>query len=246
MALNKCYGSHLNDIASYNSRFINICPHCSFSHIFHVPVFQCTSGQGTCSVTGGNIGDSRYMLARTARNRDDFYLNVADPASCSGIIKYFSYCYYRPAAAPSYVFTFAIYRQSGSVNGVYDIVSSVFIAERTSSDVTTDLDGEDFACMNLTVNDTVPVNAGDVLGACISDPSGGVRQLDIVGRLRDGESGSSMLLRTDGVTGYTPDSVPSSVIPSKLSGSRLLHLYANIGIFTLVSKNNVLYILYSN
>ena len=175
------------------------------------------------------------MLARTARDRDDFYLNVADPASCSGIIKYFSYCYYRPAAAPSYVFTFAIYRQSSSVNGVYDIVSSVFIAERTSSDVTTDLDGEDFACMNLTLNDTVPVNAGDVLGACISDPSGGVRQLDIVGRLIDGESHSSMLLRA-GVTGCTPDSVPSSVIPSKTSGSRLLHLYANIGIFTLVSK----------
>ena len=205
-------------------------------------MFQYASGQGTCSVTGGNIGDSRYMGERTSRNREDFHLNIADPASCSGIIKYFSYCYYRPpVAAPSYVFTFAIYRESGSVSGVYDTVSSVFIAERTSSDVTTDLDGEDFACVNLTVNDTVPVNAGDVLGACVTDPSGVVRHLDIVGTHRDGERGSSMLLRTDGV-GCTPDSVPSSVIPTKMSESRLLHLYANIGIYSLLFQKITCYI----
>ena len=202
--------------------------------LYHVPVIQYASGQGTCSVTGGNIGDSRYMLARTARNRDNFYLNVADPASCSGIINYFSYCYYRPEVATqlrSYVFTFAIYRENSSVDGTYDVVSSVFIAQRTSSDVTTDLGSGNFACVDFTVNDPVPVNAGDVLGACVSDPLVGVlvRQLDIVGRLIDGERGSSMLLRTDEATGCTPDSVPSSVIPSKMSESRLLHLYANIG-----------------
>ena len=77
--------------------------------------------------------------------------------------KFFSTC----------VFTFAIYRENSLVNGTYDVVSSVFIAERTSSDVTTDLGSGNFTCVNLTVNDPVPVNAGDVLGACISDPPEG-------------------------------------------------------------------------
>ena len=195
-------------------------------------MFQYASGQGTCSVTGGDIGDRRYMKEKNARGEEYFYLGFARPASCSGIINYFSYCYYRPeVAAQAYVFTFAIYRESSSVNGVYDNVSSVFIAERTSSDVTTDLVSGNFACVNLTVNDPVPVNVGDVLGACISDPPGNVRQLDIVGKRQDGV-GNLRMWRA-GASDCTADSVPSSVIPQpEMTQRNLLHLYANIGIFT--------------
>ena len=168
------------------------------------------------------------------RGEQYFYLGIARRASCSGIINYFSYCYYRPAAdAQSYVFTFAIYREDSSVNGTYDIVSSVFIARRTSSDVTTDLGSGNFACVNLTVNDPVPVNAGDVLGACIADPrQGNIQQLDIVGIRKDG-IGLHRSWRA-GATGCTADSVPSSVIPQppEMTQRNLLHLYANIGIFT--------------
>lgn len=187
-------------------------------------MFQYVSGQETCDVAGGDIGDGSYMDELTARDDDDFYLNVADPASCSGVINYFSYCYYSPEAAPSYVFTFALYRESSSVSGVYDTVSSVFVAERTSSDVMTDLGGGSFTCVDVTVN-AVPVEAGDMLGACIADPQGVTRKLDIIGRIG---SRSSRLLRA-GVSGCSPNSVPSSVIPSVTSQSRRLHLYANIG-----------------
>ena len=194
-------------------------------------MFQYASGQGTCSATGGDIGDRNYMSERNrSRGEQSFYLYIIRPANCSGIINYFSYCYYRPeVAAQSYVFTFAIYRQS-TVNGTYDNVSSAFIAERSSSDVTTDLGSGNFACVNLTVNDPVPVNAGDMLGACISDPPGNVQQLDIVGIRRDGAN--VRLLRAE-ASGCSADSVPSSVMPqAEMTQRNLLHLYANIGIFT--------------
>ena len=198
-------------------------------------MFQYASGQGACSATGGDIGDRNYMNERNeTRGEQYFYLGIARRASCSGIINYFSYCYYRPeVATQSYVFTFAIYRQNSLDNGVYDVVSSVFIAERTSSDVTTDLGSGNFACVNLTVNDPVPVNAGDVLGACIFDPQEeNVQQLDIVGIRKDGV-GIHRSWRA-GATGCTPVSVPSSVIPQppETLERNLLHLYANIGIFT--------------
>ena len=196
-------------------------------------MFQYASGQGTCSVTGGDIGDRRYMKEKNARGEEYFYLGFAKRASCSGIIKYFSYCYYRPAAdAQSYAFTFAIYRESSSVSGVYDNVSSVFIAEKTSSDITTDLGSGNFTCVNLTVNDPVPVNVEDMLGACIADPlEPNIQQLDIVGRRSD--DANNVRLWRAGASGCTADSVPSSVIPQpEMTQRNLLHLYANIGIFT--------------
>ena len=174
------------------------------------------------------------LLLNETRSEEYLYLGIARRASCSGIINYFSYCYYRPVAnRPSYIFTFAIYRANSSVNGTYDVVSPVFIARRTSSDVTTDLGSGNFACVNLTVNDPVPVNAGDVLGACIfNPPEGNVQHLDIVGRRKDGV-GIHRSWRA-GATGCTADSVPSSVIPQRPETleRNLLHLYANIGIFT--------------
>lgn len=173
-----------------------------------------------CGAVGSNADQT------IPRRADDFYLNIAEPASCSGIINYFTYCYYRPQTedSPSYLFTFAIYRESSPGSGVYSTVSSVFVAERTLSDITTELGGGNFACVNLTVNDPVSVEVGDVLGACISDPPGDIQELEVVGIVLN----SRVLLY--GVDGCTPNAVPSMVSnPVTETTFRVLHLYSNIG-----------------
>ena len=81
---------------------------------------------------------------------------------------------------------------------------------------------------HFSVNDTVLVETGDVLGACIYDPPGDVVQLDIVGRIRNISRNG---LFFGGLSLCGNNSVPSSVTfdPERVSVRRILHLYANIG-----------------
>ena len=69
------------------------------------------------------------------------------------------------------------------------------------------------------------IEAGDVLGACVFNPSGGPNhRLLIVGEA----SGYSLMEMNS--TGCSLDAMPSNVSTSDLSNvnSRLLHVYANI------------------
>ena len=189
-------------------------------------MLQYASGQGICDGTGGALGDNRYMQPSNVRRRNALFLNIGDPAICSGNINSFKYCYYSPGdSAPSYSFKFAVYRESSSNSGSYNNISPVFVVQRTSSDVATELGGSGFVCVDFTVNDPVPVNTGDVLGACIFDPSGNTLQLDIVG---NADAGTSMLLRHEN-NGCSSGSLSPTVTPPDTVGNRLLHLYANIG-----------------
>ena len=113
-------------------------------------------------------------------------------------------------------------------------MSPVFVAERSTSDLVSQLgvNGDDFAasfiCPVYTPNVSVTVEAGDVLGACVFNPSGDDnKQLDIVGnRLTN----LGMLMKT-GSSGCDINAVPSTVTSASLqdSSSLVLHLYANIG-----------------
>ena len=113
-------------------------------------------------------------------------------------------------------------------------MSPVFVAERSTSNLVSQLgvNGDDFAgpfnCAVYTPNVPVTVEAGDVLGACVFNPSGGDnKQLDIVGNRL---TSLGMLMKT-GVNGCGMNTVPSTVTSTSLqdSSSLVLHLYANIG-----------------
>ena len=84
----------------------------------------------------------------------------------------------------------------------------------------------DLVCATVNVSDfDVDIEAGDVLGACVFNPSGGPnRRLLIVGQA----SGYSLMEMNS--TGCSLDAMPSNVSTSDLSNvnSRLLHVYANI------------------
>ena len=191
-------------------------------------------------------------------NRDDyFYLNTAAPSDCWGTITSFSYCYYAPresqrSSSSLYRTNFGVYRPSMEGGArVYTLVSGVFTLERSQAQVDRELDfvdkrrrrsvrdtdgarfkreyDNDDECLDLSFNEPVTVNPGDVLGACVFDPPGSsVYPLDVV---RSASSSDELLRADSGSSGCTDTAVPSSITSSSLSTrtSRVLHLHATIG-----------------
>jgi hypothetical protein len=181
-----------------------------------------------------------------------FYLNTANPALCSGNITNWRVCYYGPnrtsnsfTFARSYWATYAIYRKVGTgVDERYVRVSEIFKAVRGSTFARfregSVLDGpirSGFRCYTDSLNTaeasgSVTVQAGDVIGACVFDPTNNRilsrRQLDVVGESR--YSGSS-LLAVPTTDECSMDTLPSNIPSSQLSviNSKRLHIYANMG-----------------
>ena len=118
----------------------------------------------------------------------------------------------------------AVYRQQMTDDSdSYDIVSSTLPIELSGEQ----LNNAESELVCATVNvPAVDIEAGDVLGACVFNPSGGPRRLLIVG-----EASGYFLMQTMTSTGCSLDAgMPPNVAISDLSNvdSRLLHVYANI------------------
>ena len=112
---------------------------------------------------------------------------------------------------------------------VYQRVSNTFTIDRVFA---LDPIFSGFNCHNEFVA-RVEVQRGDVLGACIFDPDNGIflvhSQLDVVG-----EASGYSLLEMNDVSECDFGAIPSRVSASRLteSTSRILHLYAEIGMIT--------------
>ncbi len=145
--------------------------------MFCVSALQYVSGQ--CDVGVG----ATLSTGTTPRTSNAFYLNSARPVTCNGTINSFSYCYYRPSRRQfdDYLATFAVYRLN-SQSTAYNPVSEVFQATRTREEISEN----DFACSTVTLQRPVSVEAGDVFGACVINPSDNNKfRLYIVGRGTD-------------------------------------------------------------
>ena len=195
------------------------------------------SSQDTC----GSIGDSDQRELNVHIDRR-FYLDINNPATCSGTITSWRVCYYGPniVRADSYWATYAVYRRMGSGGSErYERVSQLFSAVRATSSLigTGVVDGlvqeKVYVCYNDSIDAgalPLTVQAGDVLGACVFNPvnvdGDSRRQLDIVG-----ETGGSSLLEMNN-DGCTTEAIPSNIPTNQLSNrnNRRLHLFANIGI----------------
>ena len=202
-------------------------------------------GLGVAAVADmcGLIGNSNETQLSAIRD-EMFYLDVDHPAPCAGKVISWTVCYYGPNDVESdniYWALYAIYRKNASQNGdSYERVSDTFTAVRSGQEllIRPIVDGKivegGFNCYNDTIdngNSSLTVEAGDVLGACVINPSGDNRhQLDIVGVSDNGESllemneNGCVITRQDG-------EIPLSVEISQPStkSPRRLHLYANIG-----------------
>ena len=116
-----------------------------FGHNIYVHTALCLASaqQERC----GSIGESTE-LAGTASRAQMFYLDTANPASCTGNITSWRVCYYGPDSVNdrgSYWATYAVYRRTGSGNNNnYGRVSEVFRATRAISGLQgeSNIDGE--------------------------------------------------------------------------------------------------------
>ena len=141
----------------------------------------------------------------------------------------------------SYRSTYAVYRRMGSGGDErYERVSTIFHAVVTTSNLAgfDVVDGVvqqgGFTCYNDTndIDTPIPIQTGDLVGACIFDPDSSFRQqLNNVGTV----NGESLMGMSD--PECTVDALPSSVDTSDLSTSnnRRLHIYANIGKFSAIT-----------
>ena len=175
----------------------------------------------------GQIGSSDVRDPDDNRGRW-FYLNVADPAPCTGYITSWRVCYYGPDdnidaesnVLRSYWATYAVYRRVNSgFSKRYVRISEIFKAVRATvvpssgsnySDAAV-LDGqirqEGLTCFSDTVdNPPLLVQAGDFIGACVFRPENGDsftrRPLDVVGK----SNGGSLLQMSN--FGCSIDTIP--------------------------------------
>ena len=204
----------------------------------------------------GSIGNSNAENELSVQTERRFYLNTDNPAPCNGNVTSWRVCYYGPSSVDqseriSYSSTFAVYRRMGSGGDEqYERVSNTLRATVTTSSlagfdpnrntVDTIIQQGDFNCYNDTndIGTPIPVQTGDLVGACIFDPEDGDGfpsftrlQLDNVGTV----NGESLMGMSD--SRCTFDTLPSSVQTSDLSTSnnRRLHIYANIGKFCAIT-----------
>ena len=185
--------------------------------------------QSQCSPVGSNI---ETELTAAAVTPPSVYLNVDYPARCSGTVERWEFCFYRPATHQeddSYRLTFAVYRGTGSgSNTQYEIVGS-------SLRTITSQFGEEssnFLCQFLNLTNASDnwlqfnIEAGDIIGACIFDPTNpSIEPMDAI----SAASGYSLMQDTQSVG--TPcgfRQMPSTIPRSRLLtvNSRLLHLSA--------------------
>ena len=213
---------------------------------------QLVSGQ-QCGTVG------RVESTRTGnmdnRARDQFYIDRGNRAGCAGMITSLSYCFHRPPSiapvANKYLTTVAVYRpaSTNTDENVFTVVSSPITIQKSATDLEAELNNAadfDFACSVFNLTQPVPMETGDVLGACVFDPddtTSGVTtdRLDIVSRA---DGGSEDIVRTD--THNADPSIPAGCSATTVPGSfdagdpatrnrastfTSLHLWANIGKF---------------
>ena len=206
--------------------------------------------QDTC----GPIGNSDVRDPDERRMRK-FFLNIANPAPCTGYITSWRVCYYGPddnidaesRVQRSYWATYAVYRKMGNgrneryirVSEMFKAVRATTVPSRSSGDdnyldadvVDGRIQQDDFMCFSDAVdNPPLLVQAGDFVGACVFWPEDGP-QNSFSRRPLDviGESDSGSLLQMS-TFGCSIDAIPSSIYAYELSTTnrKRLHIYANI------------------
>ena len=188
--------------------------------------------------------------------REVFFLDVNRPASCSGRLAGWNVCYSvpsnrsnRPRNVDQYEVLYALYRRAdGGMH--YDQVSETVWTTLTTSalDLNTSEDNKvssmdtqakvlykGFHCVHETTALQVDVQEGDIIGACVRNPSinvGPKQRLKVVGV--DNNSDDSlfgMLLGGTSECSTMRSQFPSQVPLNQLSLLNLmrLHVYINVG-----------------
>ena len=167
-------------------------------------ILRCTSiilAQDFCGVTD----DTRFQVDAT----EMFYLDIDHPICCSGKITSWRVCYYGPGAnddSKPYRVKYAVYRPNVTENNdtEYHLVPG---SNRSTIICSTSRNcrrrgnnnkfyTRSFYCykQSLDTHSHVVTEEGDVVGACVVDPNGEMKQLNIIGKV-NGQPPDSVQLR---------------------------------------------------
>ena len=147
-----------------------------------------------------NVSNETAGTRSLMTDNDDFYLDIANPATCNGTVASWKVCYHGPTRLGNkqYEVVYAIYRRVSGYDGdmLYCKVSDTFSTDiRTNSDNemvpcvgsrcnrsrsatqktnSVECDAEGFRCYNesLDSNSLVFIRTGDIIGACVNNPNG--------------------------------------------------------------------------
>ena len=200
---------------------------------------SCTSAEDFC----GHIGD--LNKAKYAANKNErFYLDKDNPACCTGNITSWRVCYYSPSSQSDkqYTVKYAVYRRNGSGTGYLQVSNINFDTTLTFRPRNNDRrkrhhdrqsEYQTLNCHDESLTTPFTVHAGDVIGACVFNPSGGdKKQLNIVSNVA-GNSHNLRLYMARSCRNGDSLNFPSVIMTSELSAvnSMRLHISANISKF---------------
>ena len=169
------------------------------------------------------------VLSQTCIGNDDgelsvesstgFFMNDASPATCSGTLTQWRYCYYTGQTQPGATARLGLYRNVGTDS--YELVSGSVTLVTVSSVPSS----PSFVCGAVAPPQNVAVMPGDIIGACLPSASNAIALLSDVSQNMLEEARSSIstcdtLLQSTTNLGANTDWTPRS---------HLLHVYADIG-----------------
>ena len=183
--------------------------------------------RSTCRNGARTIGsDNRIQYEAESQSLGGrLYLNIDNPALCSGTVTRWEYCFYPPIDNGTYHILFAIYRQSDAFPNI-----PFYQSRSPRLNLTISIDNkvdEGFLCNSFFPAEQISVQQGDIIGICLPRTN----TLDIVSDT-SGEhlSGDRLLYREDDcsdIPGTIFHLPPLAVLA--FQEKRVAHLYAQIG-----------------
>lgn len=193
-----------------------------------------TSAQDFCGHIG-DINETKYM----ANKKEMFYLDQNNPACCTGNIMSWRVCYYRPESESNkqYTVKYAVYRRNETdyiqvSNLIFNTTLSLSGDDERKKRHDREPHYETLNCHNELLDTPFTVQEGDVIGACVFNPMGKIRQLNIVSKITGHSHGLQLYVANSCRMGKNLN-FPAIITANELSAvsSMRLHLSANISKF---------------
>ena len=151
-----------------------------------------------------------------------FFMNDASPATCSGTLTQWRYCYYTGQTQNGATARLGLYRNVGTNS--YDLVSGSVTLVTVSSVPSS----PSFVCGAVAPPQNVAVMPGDIIGACLPSASNAIALLSYVSQIML-EEAKSRAFSSPSCDALLQSTTNLGHVGDWRSRSHLLHVYADIG-----------------
>ena len=203
--------------------------------------YSSTLAQEICGPIGLSLSDSNETDDDLdAYKKDMFYLDMDNPAICTGAITSWRVCYYGPKNSNNKMYSvkYSVYRRNGANYIQVSNMTFITTLRGGGSDSQYDQLSEDgFYCHDESLDTPFAVQKDDIIGACVVNPKGPTHRLDIVSTVTvtDDNEQSSIQLYVPKSNDYERECRMSMDLPATIdfnqfspADSMRLHLSANI------------------